>query len=120
VVGADWGRSADTATATSTPTSSKLRHLDTVAAQHIDRLREIQSQRDQLQPARERWSAWHAVHKRDLDRLTSLNLAVGVAEAVRDRYPSNRPRLPRTTSESNPGPRPPAMTSTIVYTTVET
>ena len=39
---------------------AKLRHLDTVAVQHIDRLREIQNQRDQLQPARERWSAWHA------------------------------------------------------------
>ena len=66
---------------------AKLRRLDTVAAQHTDRLREIQNQRDQLQPTRERWSAWHAAHKHDLDRLASLNLHINLAQAIRDRRP---------------------------------
>lgn len=70
---------------------AKLRRLDTLAAQHIDRLREIQNQRDRLQPARERWSAWHADHKRDIERLTSLNLHIRVAKAIRDRRPEQTP-----------------------------
>jgi hypothetical protein len=66
---------------------ARLRRLDVVAAQHTNRLREIQNQRDQLQPARERWSAWYADHKHDLDRLTNLNLHIRIAEAIRDRGP---------------------------------
>ena len=73
----------------------QLRQLDNVADVHADRLGEVQAQRDQLQPALRRWTAWHADHKHDLDRLSALNLHIGITAALKhrpqERLLENRP-----------------------------
>ncbi len=50
--------------------------------QHTHRLSQLQHRRDHLQPGLARWRDWHADHKPDLNRLTELNVHIGVAEAV--------------------------------------
>jgi conjugative relaxase-like TrwC/TraI family protein len=63
--------------------------------QHTNRLSQLQNRRDHLQPALARWRDWHADHKPDLDRLTELNLHIGIAEAVQ-RARINQPGRTRT------------------------
>jgi len=60
-----------------------LNHLDREIEGQTGRLHQLRRQRDDLRPAEEGWRAWHAEHKPDLDRLTTLRLRVSLAENLR-------------------------------------